>query len=113
MTKPVIISLDAWRKIRQDLHKQYPKSVFALRSKMKAVLGFTAREHRSWQVNSNYEREYYVYQNQKKDDLQVFFEPQRGYYVNEIHLDFYSDNKRTMFLLKYSDFINKAENEKR
>jgi len=57
--------------------------VFMLRDKMKQRLGFTVREHKYWDaglVN------------------QVF----------EIHLDFYSENKRTMFLLKFSELIHGA-----
>jgi hypothetical protein len=46
------------------------------------VLGFTVREHKEFVP--------------KMDG---------GYYDFEIHLDFYSENKRTMFLLKFSEVI--------
>jgi len=56
--------------------------VLLIREKMKKVLGFTSRRHH--------------YFNQEDD------------YVEEIHLDFYDEPKRTMFLLKYSEFLNEA-----
>ena len=43
--KPVVLSTHAWQRIRTELHKEYPASVLALRSKMQRVLGFTVREH--------------------------------------------------------------------
>lgn len=65
------------------MHEEYPRTVFMLRDKMKRTLGFTVREHREYVP--------------KMDG---------GYYENQIHLDFYSENKRTMFLLKYSEIIS-------
>lgn len=50
---------------------------------MKAVLGFTIREHKAW-----------------------IPKPDGGYTEFQIHLDFYSQNKRTMFLLKFSEILN-------
>lgn len=76
------ISVVVWKRIRKDLQTQYPKSVFMLRSKMKQVLGFTVREHNEWVA--------------KMDG---------GYSEHTICLDFYSEKKYTMFLLKYSEFI--------
>jgi hypothetical protein len=89
----------------------------ALRSKMRAVLGFTMREHRAWIVNKNFEKEYQEYlhsagatQSKKNDPfISLNFEPDKGHYEDQVHLDFYSENKRTMFLLKYSDIINAVE----
>jgi len=76
------ISTDVWKLIRADLQTQYPKTVFMLRGKMKQVLGFTVREHNEWVP--------------KLDG---------GYNQHIICLDFYSDKKYTMFLLKYSEFL--------
>ena len=55
---------------------------------MKLVLGFTVREHTEWIP--------------KLDG---------GYSDYQIHLDFYSENKRTMFLLKFSETIGKQDGE--
>lgn len=76
------INVAVWKKIRNDLQTQYPKTVFMLRSKMKQVLGFTVREHNDWIP--------------KMDG---------GYTELVICLDFYSEKKYTMFLLKYSEFL--------
>jgi hypothetical protein len=90
MSKSVILSEGTWLKIYNQIAKEYPPSVLLIRDKMRSVLGFTSRTHESWidsHVNIN--------------DV--------GYgtrwCVIEIHLDFYSEPKRTMFLLKYSDII--------
>ncbi len=84
--KPVILTVRQWKDIRKQLQEEYPKTVFMLRSKMRSVLGFTVREHKA-----------YV---QKPDG---------GYYDMQIHLDFYSENKRTMFLLKFSEVIGSTD----
>ncbi len=81
--RPVILTPDQWKKIRNQLHEEHPKTVFMLRSKMRSVLGFTVRDHRAFVP--------------KMDG---------GYYDLEVHLDFYSENKRTMFLLKFSEVLN-------
>ena len=90
--KPVTITPLQWRVLRDELHKDHPKSVFALRSKMRTVLGFTVREHREW-----------VMTRPNPDDPTV----DQGHYEDQVHLDFYSENKRTMFLMKYSELIKR------
>jgi hypothetical protein len=45
-------------------------------------LGFTVREHNEWVIK-----------------------PDGGYGEHSIHLDFYSDRKYTMFLLKFSEYM--------
>ena len=87
--KPIILTVNQWQRIRAELQLECPKTVFMLRSKMRPVLGFTVREHNEWIVK-----------------------PDGGYGEHQIHLDFYSANKRTMFLLKFSDVIGNI-NEKR
>ncbi len=80
--KPVILTVSQWKTIRKLLQEEYPKTVFMIRDKMKQVLGFTVREHKAF-----------------------IQKPDGGYYDMQIHLDFYSQNKRTMFLLKFSEVI--------
>ena len=53
-----------------------------LRDRMKDKLGFTVREHKEY-VEA------------------------KGYYEQRIHLDFFSEKKRTMFLMKFSEIVNK------
>ena len=81
--KPVKLTTDQWKRIRKELQSEYPKTVFMIRDKMKRTLGFTVREHQAWIP--------------KMDG---------GYYDLEIHLDFFSENKRTMFLMKFSEILN-------
>lgn len=90
--RPVILSPAQWKKIRAELQTEYPKTVFMIRDKMKKVLGFTVREHKQWIENPKAEYEW-----------------DRGSYEFQIHLDFYSENRRTMFLLKFSEVISSGE----
>jgi len=76
------LTVDQWKLIRSQLQEEYPKTVFMLRNKMKRVLGFTVREHNSLVKGEDH-----------------------GYYELQIHLDFYSERKYTMFLMKFSEHI--------
>jgi hypothetical protein len=80
--KPVVLSVSQWQTIRAELQTEHPRTVFMLRDKMKRVLGFTVREHNEWVIK-----------------------PDGGYGEHSIHLDFYSDRKYTMFLLKFSEYM--------
>jgi hypothetical protein len=103
-----------WNQLLKKLHTEYPNSYF-LRHKMKEKLGFTVREHNAWIENKNYDKEYAEYERTKNspDELNMLLSlpPERGRTRTEIHLDFYSENKRTMFLLKYSEEL--ANDDKR
>lgn len=81
MSKPIILTQDKWYKLKNRLTNDYSPSVMMLSYKTKDRLGFTVREHREWTE-------------------------QRGYMV-DIRLDFYNEPKRTMFLLKYSEYLEK------
>ncbi len=82
---------------------------------MKEKLGFTVREHNAWIPNKDYDKEYAAYEEAKNnyDELNLLLSlpPERGRTRTEIHLDFYSENKRTMFLLKYAEEL--ANDDKR
>ena len=84
--RPVVLTLDQWKQIRKMLQEEHPKTVFMIRDKMKRVLGFTVREHRQWDEGV----------------VNMMF---------QIHLDFYSQNKRTMFLLKFSEILGRRDGE--
>ena len=77
------LTVEQWRKIRADLQTEHPKTVFMLKEKMKRVLGFTVREHNEWIP--------------KLDG---------GYSDHSIRHDFYNERKYTMFILKYSEYLN-------
>ena len=69
-----------WLKIYNDIARHYPSSVLLVRSRMKSVLGFTTRRYSEWNQWA-------------------------GMRIEQIHLDFFSEKKYTMFLLKYSEYI--------
>ena len=77
-----------------QLKEEHPKSIFLLRERMRQVLGFTVRDHQQWIDKPG----------TAGDDMNY------GYYEMQIHLDFYSEKKRTMFLMKFSEIINDRSN---
>jgi hypothetical protein len=84
--KSIVLTVDQWSRIRTELQTEYPRTVFMLRNKMRSVLGFTVREHKYFADK-----------------------PDGGYYEFQIHLDFYSANKRTMFMLKFSEILGNID----
>lgn len=86
MTKPIEISHSQWTKLVEQLKKDYPPSVLLIREKSKVKLGFTTREYKDWD-----------------NDMGKY----GGWRKNCIMLDFYSEKKRTFFIMKYSDYISK------
>ena len=95
------LSTDQWQAIRLELHKEHPKTVFMIRDKMKRVLGFTVREHSCW-IDA--------------ETIDDFHNAQEGWHMGkkhvfQIHLDFYSERKYTMFLLKFSEIIGQPKND--
>ena len=77
------LTVSQWKQIRMQLKEEHPTSVFMLRERMRIVLGFTVREHNEWVIK-----------------------PDGGYGEHSIRLDFYNERKYTMFLLKYSEYLN-------
>lgn len=77
--KSIPISLDAWAKLYTQLARDNPPSVILIREKMREVLGFTAR-FPLWEPGMVNRNEYII-------------------------LDFFDEKKKTMFLLKYSHFL--------
>ena len=92
--KSVVLSTGQWKRIRMELKDEHPMSVFLLRDRMRQVLGFTVRDHQQWIDKPD----------TAGDDMNY------GYYKMQIHLDFYSEKKRTMFLMKFSEIINDRSN---
>lgn len=107
--KPITLTIENWHKLLNELHKDYPPSVLAIKEKTKKVIGFTSRRHRIWVPNNNYAQEYAEYEKQIKDDsdriLLWYSEPSKGMSKDVIQLDFYDEAKRTFFLIKYSEFL--------
>jgi hypothetical protein len=84
MSKPIELSRGQWHRLKEQLTKDYPPSVMLLRTKMQSKLGFVDREYKHWDDNMG---------------------KYGGWRKNCIMLDFYSEKKRTFFLMKYSDYI--------
>ncbi len=61
-----------------------PPSTLLIRNRMKEKLGFIPRHHEYWQDAGD---------------------NRRAQYHQIVFLDFYNEQKKTMFLLRYSDFI--------
>lgn len=83
MSKSIALTEEQWCKLKNRLTNDYTPSVMLIRSKMRSVLGFTDREHTTWDVRKGYS--------------------------NTIHLDFFNEPKRTMFLLKYGEYIDERQ----
>ena len=92
MTRSIKLSEPDWATLHDRLKQDYPKSVILIREKMKRVLGFVPREHIEWHEH---------------DDSTPAFKGWRSLYgVTTIHLDFYDDRKKTMFMMKYSEYLD-------
>jgi hypothetical protein len=95
MSKSIVLTEGTWLKIYNQIAKTYPPSVLLIRDRMRAVLGFTSRTHQEW-----------IDQEVDVKDIRY----RTKYPITTIHLDFYSEPKRTMFLLKYSEYLDKSGN---
>ena len=93
MSRSIILSEAQWLKIYNHIAKTYPPSVLLIRNKMREVLGFTSRTHEEW-----FDRDV--------DRRDVSYGTK--YRIQTIHLDFYNEPTRTMFLLKYSEYLDKT-----
>lgn len=91
--RAAVLTEKQWKDIREQLKKDYPPSVWLSREKMRNVLGFTDREHTDWLG---------YYDTASIEDRLL---GKHGYKTT-IRLDFYDESKRTMFLLKYGDFLD-------
>ena len=101
MSKPIVMSPDQWLTILYRIKQREKPSVYLSREKMKEVLGFTVRDHREYVKDPDH-----VKQLEDKDHW-AYMEP-AGWFegkmnVHTVRLDFYDDQKRTMFLLRYGN----------
>ena len=94
--KPITVSEQNWTKLQHRLSNDYPPSWTMIRTVMKDRLGFTVRRHTE-----------YFDSTQAARDIGVPEIGRRRQPYRVICLDFYDEAKRTMFLLKYSDWITK------
>jgi hypothetical protein len=86
MSRPVILTNEQWIDIRNRITNEYGFSTAMISWKLKEKLGFTVRLHGEYSVAARQ-------------------------YVYQTCLDFYNEPKRTMFLLKYGDCIDRRRQE--
>ena len=107
LLKAIVLTTSQWDQILKELHTEYPPSYF-LRWKMREKLGFTVREHKAWIENKEYGRQHKLWSVwDPNTTMHSLAEPGRGHSEMQIHLDFYSEPKRSFFLLKFSEIITK------
>ena len=85
MSKSTKLTHIQWLKLYERLKKDNPLSTFMLRDRMRERLGFLNRDYSSYNPSTNR-------------------------YDACVYLDWYSEPKRTMFLLKYSDYLQADAN---
>ena len=103
MSKPIVMLPQQWAEILDKIKQREKPSVYLSRAKMKDVLGFTVREHREYVKDQDYVRS-----PQDDDDWSNPFAGGANWYEGKhcehtVRLDFYDEQKRTMFLLKYGN----------
>lgn len=89
MTKPIEVPRHQWNKLLEKLKEEYPASVLLLRERTKDKLGFVPREYKDWD-----------------NDMGKY----GGWRKNCIMLDFYSEKKRTWFIMKYGEYLHDNTN---
>lgn len=77
--KQIVYTLAEWDDILKKIKQDNPPSVWMIRDTMKRKLGFTPREHKQW-------------------------DPGMAHYRILIHLDFYDERYRSLFLLRYGSY---------
>lgn len=80
MSKPTNLTQAQWSRLYQKLKEDYPITTLLIRTRMREHLGFVNRDYRYYDAKTNR-------------------------YHELVCLDWYSEPKRTMFLLKYGDYL--------
>jgi hypothetical protein len=107
--KPVVMLPEQWETVREAMQQREKPSTILSRSKMREVLGFTDRIHEEY-VSSDK-----ALRNKADDDWFSLawadsIGPNAGkVFQRTVHLDFYNEQKRVMFLLKYGDYIGEKK----
>ena len=100
MSKPIVMSPGQWDSVLDRIKQREKPSVYLSRSKMKEVLGFTVRDYREYVKDPDYVK--------RPDNGEWYNMEAAGWFegkinVRTVRLDFYDDQKRTMFLLRYGN----------
>lgn len=86
MKHTLALSVRQWQLLQERIIEDYGRATLMISWRLKATLGFSVREH-------------------------TWYEDQDGFLdrFNDIRLDFYDEQLQTLFLLKYSEYINTEE----
>jgi hypothetical protein len=100
MSKPIVMTPGQWAGVLERIKQREKPSVYLSREKMKTILGFTVRDHREYVKDNDYVK--------PSQDSEWYPVLELGWYegktnIHTVRLDFYDDQKRTMFLLKYGN----------
>ena len=85
--KAIALKHREWDSIFQQIKEDYADSpaTYLIRDRMKRDLGFTYREHVEWNRSEGVPGRDYDWRDER----------------SQIHIDFYSEQARTFFMLKY------------
>lgn len=88
MKHTIILPPNKWHKLQEKILEDHGRATLMISWRLKATLGFTVREH-SYVTNDS-----------------------SGYWdrSTDIRLDFWDEQLQTLFLLKYSEFLQLNEN---
>jgi hypothetical protein len=102
--KPLIITERQWERIWESIKTRERPSTILIRGKMREVLGFTDRVHEEYVFRDRLLR---TVSDKEWENLTMFRSDPVGEKVFQrtVHLDFYDEQKRVMFLLKYGDHL--------
>ena len=100
MSKPIVMLPEHWDSILERIKQREKPSVYLSRSKMKETLGFTVRDYREYVKDPDYVK--------RPDNGEWYNMEPAGWFegkisVRSVRLDFYDEQKRTMFLLRYGN----------
>lgn len=83
MIHTISMTHKSWELLKEQIIKDYGRTTIMISWRLKETLGFTIREHHDYRSDYNTRK--------------------------PIKLDFYDEQLQTLFLLKYSDFVNNQQ----
>lgn len=103
MSKALVLTRKQWEDALKKIKATNHPSVYLLRDRMRTVLGFTPREHEEWIIDQPAAKLASLPSSPLGIDLDLdmIFSNSGKTLRRTVHLDFYDESKKTMFLLKY------------
>jgi hypothetical protein len=81
VAKTITLSVSSWHLLQEKIVEDYGRTTLLISWRLRDTLGFTVRQHSDYSGDGSHN-------------------------WNTIRLDFWNDQMQTMFLLKYSDYLN-------